>query len=190
LTTLNGIELRRANPEDRESLFKLHEAAFGRADEAKLVLNLIDAETVIDEISLVAVLDGKIVGHILYTDLQIHDDDGNDLTDQPGVELSDFITYAVALAPVAVLPDKQRNGIGKALINESLKLADQRGHGLVIVLGHPEYYPKFGFEPASKFGMNSPFDAPDDVFMAKPLSKYNPAICGDVVYHEAFAEID
>jgi putative acetyltransferase len=184
----NEIELRQARKEDRDSIYKVHEGAFGRANEAKLVETLLKDEADIKEISLVAVTAGNVVGHILYTEVQILDDKGKNLSSM--VRGKGAIAYAVALAPLAVLPSAQKRGVGKALANESLRLANERGHGIIIVLGHPEYYPKFGFEPASRFGMSSPFDVADDVFMAKPLSAFNEKICGNVIYHEAFIEVD
>jgi len=188
LTTLDGLSLRQARSEDRDEILKVHEAAFGRAAEAKLVETLLNDGADIRELSLVAMRDGKIVGHILYTEVQILDEKNKNLSSM--VRGKGGIAYAVALAPLAVLPVHQKQGVGKALANESMRLADERGHGIVIVLGHPEYYPKFGFEPASKFGMSSPFDVADDVFMAKPLSAFNEKICGNVIYHDAFIEVE
>lgn len=186
--TKSGLELRPARAEDCEAIHNVHEAAFGRVDEAKLVDRLLSEGADIKELSLVAVEGGDVVGHILYTEVQILDDKNKNLSSM--VRAKGGIAYAIALAPLAVLPAKQKSGVGKVLANESMKLADERGHGIIIVLGHPEYYPKFGFEPASKFGMSSPFDVPDNVFMAKPLAAYNEKICGNVIYHEAFIEVE
>lgn len=184
----HDFELRPARKTDRDGIYKVHETAFGRADEAKLVETLLNDGADISELSLVAVQNGAVIGHILYTEVQILDDKNKNLSSM--VRGKGGTAYAIALAPLAVLPERQKTGVGKALANESMKLADERGHGIIIVLGHPEYYPKFGFEPASKFGMNSPFDVPDDVFMAKPLTAYNEKICGNVIYHEAFIEVE
>lgn len=184
------LNLRAATRRDRETLFQLHIAAFGRVDEAKLVIKLLDSDSVVEDISLVAISDDKIVGHILFTDLKIQTEDGKELTNSHERRTSNYRAYAIALAPLAVLPEKQKQGVGRVLMNESLRLADKAGHGLVVVLGHPDYYQKFGFEPASKFGMLSPFDVTDEFFMVKPLSAFKPEVCGNVVYHGAFADMD
>ena len=76
---------------------------------------------------------------------------------------------AVALAPMAVLPDAQRQGVGSVLVRAGLERLRDEGHGVVIVLGHPEYYPRFGFEPATRLGITCSFDVPDEVFMALEL---------------------
>lgn len=78
---------------------------------------------------------------------------------------------SLALAPVSVLPNFQGRGIGTALIREVLQRAASAGHPSVIVLGHPDYYPRFGFQPASGFGVRAPFDVPDEAFMALELER-------------------
>ena len=89
---------------------------------------------------------------------------------------------------MSVRPDRQRAGIGSALVRAGLAAADARGEPLVLVLGHPEYYPRFGFRPASQLGIAAPDPRiPNAVFMALPLSSYDPAIRGRVVFPPAFA---
>lgn len=177
-----AIEICVSSPLHHDGLRKVHERAFGRKDEADLVDTLLSSDALIDDLSLVAISEGQVVGHILYTRV--------DIVNDQDVSSSSKGNYAIALAPLAILPEFQKQGIGSLLMNESIAKADKNGHGIIIVLGHPEYYPKFGFQPASQYGMSSPFDAPDNCFMARPLSKYEKAIHGDVVYHEAFNQID
>lgn len=177
-----AVEICVYSSDPHDGIRKVHEQAFGRKDEADLVDTLLSSDALISDLSIIAILDGRVVGHILYTRVDI-------VNDQDASNSSKG-NYAIALAPLAILPEFQKQGIGKLLMTESIAKADKNGHGIIIVLGHPEYYPKFGFEPASQFGMSSPFDAPDNCFMAKPLSNYDKSIRGDVVYHEAFNQID
>lgn len=107
----------------------INEAAFGRPDEADLVDGLRSEGAVL--LSLVAEVERQIVGHVLFSRMSI--------------ETSGGPVPAAALAPVAVLPDHQRRGIGEQLIRHGLDLLRARGERIVIVLGHPGYYPRFGF---------------------------------------------
>jgi putative acetyltransferase len=91
------------------------------------------------------------------------------------------------LAPMSVHPDWQRRGVGSALVQEALRIAGERREPLVLVLGHPTYYPRFGFRPASEIGIVPPGDVPDDVFMAVALQAYEPEIRGRIVFPPAFA---
>ena len=89
---------------------------------------------------------------------------------------------------MSVAPERQRRGIGSALIGEVLRRAEARGEPLVLVLGHPWYYPRFGFRPASQLGIAAPDpELPDEVFMALPLQSYDPSLRGRVVLPPAFA---
>jgi len=106
-------------------------------------------------LSLVAEVQGRIVGHILFYPIEIRSEDK--------------VFPSLALAPMAVLPEYQRQGIGSQLVEEGLKKARKLGFSSVIVLGHAAYYPRFGFEPAGKWGIQPPFEVPDDVFMALEL---------------------
>ena len=95
----------------------------------------------------------------------------------------------LALAPMAVLPEHQRSGAGSALVTESLRRARETDFPLVIVVGHPEYYPRFGFEPAEALGLEAPFELPSEAWMAYRLPAYAPAATGTVIYPPAFAEV-
>ncbi|WP_046472147.1 GNAT family N-acetyltransferase [Allosalinactinospora lopnorensis] len=93
---------------------------------------------------------------------------------------------AVALAPTAVLPAHQRQGAGSAVIRSALEAARSRGETLAVVLGHPEYYPRFGFTRASRFGIGVCFDVPDEALMALRLTAADPVPSGHVRYPEPF----
>jgi putative acetyltransferase len=108
------------------------------------------------ELSIVAVKDNKVVGHILFTKINIKDDKGN-------------LTESLALAPMSVRPEHQKRGIGGQLIRKGLEVAKILGFKSIIVLGHEHYYPKFGFEPAEKWKIKAPFKVPSNVFMAIEL---------------------
>ena len=124
---------------------------------------------------LIADDDDAIVGHILFSPVT--------LTAHPGLRI-------MGLAPMAVVPARQRQGIGSALIREGLEHCRRLGFGAVIVLGHAEYYPRFGFTPASRFGLGCEYDVPDEVFMA--LELYEGILqgkSGTIRYHPAFATV-
>ena len=146
-------------------------AAFGQPDEARLVEAIRACDEFVPELTLVAVEDGRIVGHVMFS--------------YSALEGSD--TGLLQLSPLSVAPDRQNSGIGAALTREALRLADERGEPLVLVLGHPEYYPRFGFRPASTLGLEAPNpDWPDEAFMAVPLTAYDPALRGRVTFAPPF----
>lgn len=96
----------------------------------------------------------------------------------------------MGLAPMAVMPAAQRRGIGSALIRSGLERCAQLGYSAVVVLGHPEYYPRFGFVPASRFGIGCEYEVPDEVFMALELEPGAlTGMSGTIRYHPAFAEV-
>ena len=153
---------------------RLVTAAFGRRAEAELVDKLRDTEGFVPQLSLVADNSGVILGHVMFTRVTLE---------------SDPPAKVLALAPVSVYPAYQKRGIGSALIRSGLAIADERGESLVVVLGQPEYYPRFGFVPASSLGILSPWpDIPDDAFMVKPLSGYRDDMMGTVRYPPEFEE--
>lgn len=157
-----------------EAVHRIHSEAFGRPDEGCLVDALRRGETFVPELSLVAEFDDSLVGHILFSKIQIQD----------GV----VAHPALALAPLAVLPEYQRQGIGSRLVAEGLAACARRGTEPVVVLGHPDFYPRFGFRPASQFGIYPPFRVPDEVFMVWAADwDQMKQIRGKVVYPPAFA---
>jgi len=132
---------------DRPAVHSVNEAAFGRPDEADLVDALRSEGTVL--LSLVAELDGEVAGHILFSRMWVD------------------ATPAVALAPMAIAPRHQRHGLGGRLIRDGLAALRARDERIVIVVGHPKYYPRFGFSSAKAALIESPF--PREAFMAVEL---------------------
>lgn len=173
------ITIQPETPEDRSAIYSINAAAFGQENESRLIDLLRDSEHFIPELSLVARADNGPVGHILFTRLVIE-----------GPEPEGVKYPTLALAPMAVLPSLQQSGIGSQLVREGLKRAVELGYGSVIVLGHPQYYPKFGFAPASRWGIRTTYEVPDEAFMAielKPGALEGRA--GTVVYPEAFGAV-
>ncbi|MCI0691175.1 N-acetyltransferase [candidate division KSB1 bacterium] len=149
------VTIRPEQPKDLAGVRHVNERAFGRPNEADLVDALRAHSKAM--LSLVAVQDNKIVGHILFSPMTIESE---------GKSFS-----AIGLGPMAVLPEYQRTGIGSALIDQGLEQCREAGHACVVVLGHPEYYPRFGFVPASKYGIKCEYNAPDEAFMVIELRK-------------------
>lgn len=148
----------------------MNTAAFATRLEADLVDTL--RKTAGPLISLVADDRGKIIGHILFSPVT--------LSGQRDVQI-------MGLAPMAVLPGEQRRGIGSALVREGLTRCKNLGYGAVVVVGHRDYYPRFGFQPAATFNLRSEYDVPDDVFMALELTpNYLQGKAGTIHFHSAF----
>jgi putative acetyltransferase len=171
-----NVVIRQETDSDFAAVIDVNRQAFGRDDEARLVERLRKSRTFIQELSLVADLNRQIVGHILFTKIVIRSGDGNEYP-------------SLALAPMAVLPRCQKQGIGGKLVQHGLKRAIELGHRSVIVLGHEQYYPAFGFEPASRWNISCPYDVPDNVFMAMELSEDGlKGVTGTVKYPDDFNE--
>lgn len=166
-----NLKIRPEVPSDYPAIEQVQTLAFERKNEAKLVARLRGSDRYIRELSLVAETAGQLVGHILLSQV--------DLVGQHTLKV-------LALAPLAVLPDWQNQGIGSALVRESLKIAEGRTELFVIVLGHPQFYPKFGFEPAIRYGIECEFSVPEEVFMALPLPNRSHTARGTVVYPNTF----
>jgi putative acetyltransferase len=168
----NTAVIRPETPADAAAIHAIHRAAFGRADEARLVDALRDARVTIA--SLLA-LDGRhTVGHALFSTVWI-DSDG------PPVAIA-------SLAPVAVVPEWQRRGIGTALIRAGLESCRAAGSAAVIVVGHPAYYPRFGFAAGAVAHLDSPYAG--EAFMGLDLLPgFLASIRGHVRYPEAFASL-
>jgi putative acetyltransferase len=167
------MHIRAERPTDRPHIHRTNEAAFGSPAEATLVDVL--REEVPDVISLVAEDDGEVVGHIMFSPVRV--DGARDIR-------------AMGLAPMAVMPERQRAGIGSALVRAGLAACTRRGVEAVFVVGHPPYYPRFGFTRASTFGIACEFEVPDDAFMAIELiSGALREIAGTVYFHDAFRNV-
>lgn len=149
--------VRTETPADYKGVYQVNVKAFGdREDEARLVEKIRDSEGFIPELSLVAEQEKEIVGHLLLSKASVQDGEN---------------TYdVIALAPIAVMPFVQKQGIGKALIREGLDRCRTLGYSLVFLIGHPEYYPKFGFQPAGQYGFElKQFEVSEEVFMVCEL---------------------
>lgn len=165
--------VRKENENERAAVRAVHEAAFETPAEADLVDLL--REHADPYIALVEGFEDLVRGHIVFTPVT-HDN-------RPDLRI-------LGLGPMAVLPAYQGGAIGSVLVTEGLELCEHRGFGAVVVLGHPEYYPRFGFVPASRFGIRSEYDVPEEVFMAMELKEgYLSDAAGLVKYHPAFGEV-
>lgn len=165
------ITIRTEREEDYSDVRKVNELAFGQSSEANLVEAL--RERARPYISLVAADDEKIVGHIFFSPVMIQSDD-------------DSFT-AMGLAPMAVLPELQKQGVGSLLVREGLKECLRIGHDIVVVLGHADYYPRFGFVTAKQKGISSQYDVPDEHFMIAELTPNAlRGRAGLVIYHPEF----
>lgn len=176
------VNIRQETPEDYQWVVELTERAFealelSNGKEGILVRNLRKSSSFIPELSLVAEVHGKVVGHILFSPLII--DNG----------LQQF--HSLVLAPVSVLPEFQNKGIGTQLILAGHQRARELGYGSVILVGHPQYYPRFGYKPCVTWHIKSPIDLPsDDVFMALELTKGAlHGVSGTVVFPPEFADV-
>jgi putative acetyltransferase len=145
--------VRSEEPEDIAAIRIVNERAFGNAAEADLVDAL--RRNGKATISLVAEDDGRVVGHILFSPVTI--------------ETGERELVGVGLAPMSVIPERQNQQIGSLLVEEGLRRCREDGRRFVVVLGHPGYYPRFGFVPASRFGIKSEYDVADEVFMVMEL---------------------
>ncbi len=151
-------------------MYAVNISAFETPSEAKLV-DLLGKQAK-PVISLVAEVDGEVVGHIMFSPVSLSGD--------PNLKV-------MGLAPMAVIPEHQRQGIGSALVEAGLEKCRLLGFATVVVLGHPEYYPRFGFVPSSRFGIDSEYEVPEEVFMAMELQpEALTGKTGRVKYHAAF----
>jgi putative acetyltransferase len=147
------MDIRFEKPEDANAVRNVHVAAFQRENEANLVEQL---RGIASTFSFVAVEAEQVLGHVFYSPVELEGEWVNPLC-------------ILGLAPVAVLPNRQRQGIGTLLIRHSLAECARQGCKAVVVLGHPEYYPRFGFTSAQKKGFRSEYTVPDEVFMVLEL---------------------
>lgn len=165
--------IRQERLEDRQEVYRLVQAAFAATEhsdgnEQDLVEALRCSPSFLPELSLVAVEEGKIVGHILFTRASVGG------------------TQVLALAPLSVLPERQGQGIGLALMEQGHRIAAALGYGWSIVLGHAGYYPKVGYRPAAEFGIYAPFEVPPETFQAIRLDPEAPELSGLIRYDPAF----
>ena len=158
--------VRAERAEDNEAIAAVVTAAFGSLDEARLVESFRASPGYLPELALVAVEDEEILGHVMFTLAEL----------AAGTKI-------LMLSPLAVRPDRQRTGIGTALVHEGLRLSAERSEPLVIVEGDPRYYSRFGFVAASELGLERPYEKiPEAAFQAQPLPAYVEQARGRVVY--------
>jgi putative acetyltransferase len=172
------IFVRKEKADDLIDIHRVNELAFERLNEADLVDSL--RKNAHPHISLVGVegegKDEKIVGHIFFSPVTIEENN------------SSFT--AMGLAPMAVLPSHQNRGIGSLLVREGLKECQRIGHDVVIVLGHADYYPRFGFTTAKEKGLSCEYPAPDEIFMVAELAPNAlRGRTGKVFYHPDFKKV-
>jgi predicted N-acetyltransferase YhbS len=162
--------IRPERADDRDAIEAVTRAAFGKEQEVRMIEAIRASNGFVPDLSLVVEVDGRVAGHVLLS----------------YVELGEG--RVLELGPIGVLPEVQRQGIGSALVREALERADALGEPLVLVLGHPWYYPRFGFVRASTLGIEPPGERiPDEAWMAIPLSGYGPGLRGRVVFPPAFS---
>lgn len=149
--------IRPEGKEDYKNIFEVNLLAFGRDGESKLIGIIRESESYVEGLSLVAVSNNNVVSHILFSRIII----GSDTEAIP----------ALALAPMAVKPQFQNHGIGSMLVKDGLKKCKELGHKIVVVLGHSNYYPRFGFIPAKTKGIKPPFPVSDESFMVLELTE-------------------
>jgi putative acetyltransferase len=164
-------EVRPEAPEDFEDIRVVHERAFAPSEEeAELVDAMRAAQVHVPELCLVALHAGSVVGHIAFSRARLGSGHA-----------------VLALAPMGVVPEHQRKGAGSALVSRALGRAADTDFPLVVLVGHPAFYPRFGFEPAGELGLVSPFEVPPEAWMAHRLPAHGPDARGTVIYPEPFA---
>lgn len=160
-------------PSDTDAVRRVVEGAFGQPEEADLLGRLREALPDGQYLGFVAVKANEVVGHVAFTPVTLE-------PERPDLDLR-------GLAPMAVLPEHQRSGVGRAMVREGLDACRRDGAGAVVVLGDPAYYRMLGFRPAALFGLGCTYDAPPEAFMALELA---PDVLrrasGVVHYHPAF----
>jgi len=161
-------------PGDFPTIRRVNESAFEQPNEAILVDAL--RRTAGTYLSLVAEKDGRVVGHIIFTEVRVESGAGS--------------WDAVGLAPMAVIPEHQRQGVGSQLVRLGLDACMRQGHSVVVVLGHPAYYPRFGFVPAVTKGLRCEYPVPDEVFLvAELMPEALAGRTGLVKYRPEFAKV-
>lgn len=168
-TTLHDLTLRVETPLHMEAVREVNRRAFGHDNEADLVDRL--RENAKFRLSLVALVDDQVVGHILFTDMT-------------------GVTQRLAgLGPLAVLPEYQRRGIGSALVRAGLEYLREQSCDAVVVLGHRDYYARFGFRPAADVGITTQFDVPPEYLFVVALSDVAVAP-GKAIYQPEFEQVE
>lgn len=168
------MKIRPETPADYPAIAQVNTLAFAQENEAQLVEEIRRSDRYIPELALVAQVADNVVGHILFSYIDL---------------VSEATLKVLGLAPMAVHPQFQRQGIGSALIKTGLEIADNKGELIVVVLGHPQFYHHFGFMPSVNYGIESPFPVSEEFFMVKLLSNHQEIHQGKVVYPPAFSTV-
>ena len=194
----NDIYVREENSNDVEAIDNINTLAFNRAAEKELIRKLRDGQTYVKELSLIADIDvnlasailfkkssnqfelvsdakRKQIGHVMFTKIAIQSDNGKLYNE--GI---------LALAPMAVVPGFQKMGVGKKMLEAAIEKAKKLNYKAIVVLGHKEYYSKFGFEVSTKYNIRSPFNVPEENFMVLKLDNIADEITGLAVYPDVF----
>jgi putative acetyltransferase len=160
---------------DYKAIHEVNELAFGGKGEANLIVALRKSDSFIPELSLVAIQKGEVIGHILFSPIII--------------KSKERVISALALAPMAVHPKFQNKGVGAKLIYRGLEDCRRLGYKIVVVIGHPGYYPRFGFLPAREKGLDVAFPVPDEAFMVLELVPGALDVTqGEIIYPPEFQE--
>jgi putative acetyltransferase len=168
--------VRPEKPEDATAVRDVNLAAFETSVEADLADAMRQTPEYVPELSLVAEIDGRIVGHALFSEVTVEHAEGE--------------TTALSLGPIAVLPDYQSKGIGSAMIEAGHKRGREMGYPFVVLIGHPWYYPRFGYTPARQYGLETIWDVSDPVFMVCELQPGAlKRAAGKIRYPQPFAEL-
>jgi len=166
------ILIRKEEEKDYKNIFNVNKLAFGQEEESNLVDKIRNSKNFIPDLSIVAELNNRLIGHILFSKIEI---------------LGSSVFNTLALAPMAVIPEFQRQGVGSELIKKGIKKAKELGFDSIIVLGHKDYYPKFGFKEASRWKIKCPYKVPQEAFMAIELTeKALEGKAGTVKYPDEF----
>ena len=177
MKNLDGVSIRAEAPAERDAIAEVVASAFGSPAEARLVERIRASSNFVPELSLVAELEGRVVGHVMISYVALHDGDAR--------------RWIASLSPLAVAPDSQGRGIGGALVREATGRADARGEPLVVLEGSPRYYGRFGFEHSVRHGIEItlPLWAPPEAAQVLRLRAYDPSLRGRVAYPPAFDEV-
>jgi len=169
-----SVTIREERPEDIAAIRLVNDSAFGQPQEGQLVEALRKSSGVL--LSLVAIKDRRVVGHILYSPVSI--------------ESGAKEVIGAGLGPMAVLPEFQRQGVGSKLVEAGNRRLREAGMPFIVVVGHPSYYPRFGFEPASRHGIRCEWEVPADVFMVLVIDRERMlSVSGLAKYRQEFSSV-
>jgi putative acetyltransferase len=170
------VTIRPETPEDYDAVRQVNLAAFDTATEADLADAMRQASEYVPELSLVAEIESHIVGHALFSEVTVEQEHGD--------------LKALSLGPIAVLPDHQSQGIGSALIEAGHTRGREMGYPFVVLIGHPWYYPRFGYVPARQYGLETIWDVSDPVFMVCELEAGSlERAAGRIRYPQPFVDL-